>query len=111
MTSIEQLFIRACKSYHPKTRLASVYRRFYGEYSNSTFHIAGILASICDKYITIKAADFIDALNPGIVWKYDPKENLQHFEIAMNFMVSQIRHTKASDLKGLTPPLRFRRAA
>jgi hypothetical protein len=111
MTKLEQLFIRACKSAEPRVRVASVYRRFYGKYATAPYNITAILAEICDKYAPIRAAEFIDAFNPANLWKYDPQEKLEHYIVAQNILISKIRYTKASDLKGLTPPVQFRRAA
>lgn len=50
MKAIDQLLIRACKSKDPKTRLQSVYRRFYLNADADARTIAGFLIGICNRY-------------------------------------------------------------
>lgn len=65
MNSLDQLFIRACKSKEPRTRIRSVYNRFYlRNLPHKDIHIIGILANLCEKYTPMTASELITELSP-----------------------------------------------
>ena len=72
MDNTTLLFIRACKSKDPRTRIESVYRRFYLSASTEEQeqkHIVIILAKVCDTAkIPITFVDLIDELQPDHIF-------------------------------------------
>ncbi len=109
MTPLEQLFIRACKSKDPDTRVRSVYRRLYSrtrEPSAEDVHITAILIDIADKFRLTNASYMITEMSPNSSWKYEHCNNYWHK--ASTIIVNKIRCTKSSDLEGLIPPAKFR---
>jgi len=109
MEKLTQLFIRACKSRNPQVRVRSVYRRFYGDYSNPEVHIMGILAAICDEFLELKVLDIISEMNPDNAWKYGKSDSYE--SAVIKFLTSKIRLSEVSRFEGLQAPLMFRRAA
>jgi len=115
MDDLTQLFIRACKSRNPKARVKSVYRRFYqycdrereqGEYDG---YISRILLDICIEHDLLSIHKLIDELDPDYYMKKVMKDARGYREQVIDLCISAIRLTKKDDLKGLRPPLRFRK--
>lgn len=109
MDNITQLYIRACKSKDPRTRIRSTYRRFYGKYGEAEMNnaLVHILASICDKYLDLSVLDLCCDLNP---YKYLREDTRPYAERVVDVLASKIRLTEASVWlsKGYIKPLRFR---
>ncbi len=102
MNKYDMLFVRACKSRSPLTRVRSVYHRFYtrtaGKHEN--FNIARILASICDKYNPMSTGDLISALNPDNNWRYGILDEDSHWTAALKIMISHLRLSEVSKFDG-----------
>lgn len=110
MNKVEQIFIRACKSADPYTRLQSVYRHFYyADYSNKA--VVNILVDICGKHGLLSIGDIVNDLAPYNDWKYSSEENIDYWEKCVHVLCSTIRLSSVDKFSGLTPPLRFRLAA
>lgn len=101
------LFVRACKCRSPFKRVLSVYRRQYGNYENDTMYIAGILASLCDKYNVITTSQLLTDMNPDNHWKFGNKLD-GYFTTSVNILISHIGHTNIDKFGGFISPIRFR---
>lgn len=113
METIEQLLIRACKSYNPKVRLVSVLRRFYvGDADiNDNHTIAGLinhLSYIVDEYCPMKTIDIIAKLEEDYSWLSKHKDERTFREKALDMLISRICCTKASNFIGLRTPRWFK---
>lgn len=108
MDKTEALFIRACKSKQPFTRVQSVYRRFYyaGKGDNSP-HIVSILTRISEKYCPMSLSTFITSMNPDNKWLYGD-ESMSYYETVLSIMINHIRYTPVDKFPGLPQPLRFK---
>lgn len=109
MNKVDQLFVRACKSEDPDTRLKSVYRRFYcyGSEVNNKAHIINILARISDEYLGIKIENLIEELNTDKGWYYGLTESSDYFDQWIAVLVSKIRFSEVSKFEVLTRPVMY----
>ncbi len=110
MDKLDQLFIRACKSKDPMTRLMSLRKRFYYVDSDNITHLIVKLADICDEYLSIKVIDVVEGINPrkGMFLLNDkPKD---YNTRCLRFLVNKIRFSKTENFPGLTDPAMFRKA-
>ena len=107
MNKIDQLFIRACKTNDPITRLRSIRKRFFlvGKV-NDDMHIIHRLADICDKYAPMKISDVITKMSDSYYWYEKVKPDAE--QRCLNMLMSRIAFTKVSELNGLTAPAIFR---
>lgn len=108
MTKTDQLFIRACKSKNPLTRVQSVYRRFYIEKNNTHPYIAMILAELCDRFNTFTTTQFILEMSHNNNWRYG-NDAYSFYLQCINRLISKIRFTDGAKFVGLTAPLAFRK--
>lgn len=106
MDNITKLWIRACKSLDPETRVNSVYRRFYcaEDGRNRDIAIAMILSQIVDEVSAIPCGDMISMLHPDH-YLYGRS---CHFKQSRAVMESRLRMTNAKKIKGWTTPAKFR---
>jgi hypothetical protein len=109
MEKVDQLFVRACKSGGGLKRVRGVYRRFYLNYHNVDFHIAGILSRLVDKYLDLDSSDFIDGLNPASAWKYGISTEDEYHTKVVKFLISQIRCAEKHRFPGIIAPAVFRK--
>ena len=109
MNKTTQLFIRACRTLHPRQRVRSVYKRFYLGDGNDDAHIVLILSELCDQHAPFKSIELMSAFDPQSYWywKRDDEEPLTHVEICLNVLINKIRHTPVEKFEGLTTPRRF----
>lgn len=108
MRKLDQLFIRACKSKDPSTRVISVYRRFYlrGIHNEKPEpHIVVILAKICDAFCPFTTVGIMQKLSPSNGWEYS---DVDFNSLCMKILISKIRFTDAVKFPGLTKPAFFR---
>ena len=106
MNETDQLFIRACKSMHPRTRLKSVYRRRYycsGEIDYS--HLITILARLCEEYLTISLVKILDELSDKDEWLYGKRS---YQDKVLDFLISSLRLTEVKLFPGLSTPRSFK---
>jgi hypothetical protein len=112
MDKTDQLLVRACKSEHPLTRVASVYRRQYLQRAlvptEVTLYMCGILTTIVDKYCPMSVSKVVSALDPHDL--YADKATIFHSRV-LGMLISHIRYSEAKCFPGLTPPLKFRNPA
>lgn len=111
MDKVKQLIIRACKSNNPELRLKTLYRRFYllnADDDTMHFSMAGILASICDEYLTIKTSRMVSDLCPGNRWKFGIEDDDNYWQSMVKVLTSYIRLSDKDSFPGLTPPAMFR---
>jgi hypothetical protein len=110
MEKLEQLFIRACKSKDPQTRVRSVYRRYYVNYTIPEPHIINILAKICDKYVPMKVTEMIYGLHPDNRWINGNGEDEYNYTIiSLNVLINKIRFSETNKFPGITSPAMFRK--
>ena len=111
MESIEQLFIRACKSKDPHKRVRSVYRRFYlvsyGFCEDHTVDIASILTAIADRYMTTNRSEMVNLLAPQTLFPRRDRDS--YWDRVVNVMVSQLRLAPAARFPGYIPPAKLRK--
>ncbi len=109
MNKIDQLFIRACKSYEPTIRLRSVYRRFYlsGRASEKVYEgaVISILSRICDKYVPFRSEDLIEQLDPD---HWISRELESYNKRVLRAIIYQIRMSPVASFPNLTSPRKFR---
>ncbi len=96
MDTITQLWIRACKSKNPHTRLRTLTRRFYCGVSDKL--IISELANIVDDYCPMKAMDLVNELDSHFYVDLTQDEKL------LRIFCSQIAFTKASEFTGMKTP-------
>lgn len=111
MDKVKQLIIRACKSNNPELRLKTLYRRFYllnADDDTMHFSMAGILASICDEYLTIKTSRMVSDLCPGNRRKFGIEDGDNYWQSMVKVLTSYIRLSDKESFPGLTPPVMFR---
>jgi hypothetical protein len=106
-----QLFVRACKSKEPYTRLRSVYRRFYLAQDNIDIYLANFLSDICDEYLDYPVNSLINDLNPSSSWKFGIDADDSYYTKVVKILCSKIRLSKVDKFKGLRRPAVFRNAA
>lgn len=109
MDKMEALFVRACKSARPESRINRLYRMFYygGRVDNA--HVVTILRRICDNYNLLTTKDLIDDLNPSNAWKFvDDDHPYSYHELARAVLTSTIRLTEVSKFADYPLPARFR---
>ena len=89
------LFIRACKSFRPNTRVRSVYNRQYTRYaeSNQDFYIAGVLMRICEENLKISVSDIISDLHPDNWWRLGLSKTDGYWTAVTRLLTSKIRLT------------------
>jgi hypothetical protein len=109
MNKLEQLFVRACKSKNPETRVGSVLRRFYLLDMGPEYAIP-MLADICEKYRLISIPKLIEALSPFNDWKYESRSK---GDSRLGVLISVIRLSERVSYDqpdgGLSAPLKIRR--
>lgn len=111
MNNVRQLIIRACKSKNPEQRLFSVYKRFYytfpkGEEDQAKMCLIGILASVCDEYVSIKPSEMVSLLDPDD-WRYKSFETYP--DRVFQILLDKIRLAHRDAFRDeLTIPARFR---
>ena len=103
MDKIDQLIVRACKSMNPKTRLESVYKRFY--YSDvKDERILELLVNVTCRYNTITTRNLIEEAHPNNHrWAFAqiPPTYTQRM---IQVLLTNIRLAPVSVFNGLTPP-------
>jgi hypothetical protein len=95
MTKIDQIWIRACKSYDPVTRLRSVYRRMYfksDDLGENDKAILAILSSVADRHTKTNMSATISAMQEA---------NARGTSLIVVPM-HVIRFTKYKDFEGIT---------
>lgn len=105
MDKITQLWIRACKSRYAKTRLQSVYRRYYGYNTCDDNDLALILEDIVEKLNLMKVSQLSKALRPSLLHQ---GEEIEYGTQLLNAYTSAIRLSHVDKLPGLTPPRMYR---
>ena len=108
MDNTTLLFIRACKSKDPRTRIESVYRRFYltaESEEQKQQHIVGILSKVCDTAkIPITFVGMIDELHPDhLIAKFED-EPQPYITRARRVLEKYIRFTAVEDIEGYVKP-------
>jgi len=103
------LFIRACKVEDPEKRLLSVYRRFYGDYSNPKSHIGKILCRICEQLNLVTITKVMEGLAP--TWFPIPGGEPPYEEKVFNYFTSVLRLTSVFEglPKEFIPTARWRK--
>ena len=102
MTKTEMLFIRACKSANPETRLYSVYKRFYEEsYELYKQNIVGILIEIVDKYCPMTMAEYYQRRDSYNLCLDLCNEKQELWEIELYVLKQQIAEMTTPQLKDL----------
>ena len=94
MNSMDQIWVRACKSKNPTTRLRSVYRRFYYAGTDLKMNdraILSILSAVADKYTNNSMLYTITALEEA------EKFGASYITVPMN----AIRFTKRDAFVGI----------
>jgi len=108
MDNTTLLFIRACKSKDPRTRIESVYRRFYlkaNSEEEKQKHIVIILAKVCDTAkIPINFTDIIENMHPDHVFSKFATEPQTYTARARRVLESYIRFTPAVEIEGYVAP-------
>ena len=107
MNSSTQLFIRACKSKDPVTRLYSVHRRVYCQVGEDDSCISYVLGEICDKYKLCSLIDFANRMNETPL-SYN-EEPASEWKKTMIVFMRIIRMAEVKKLEGLRAPAKFRR--
>lgn len=111
MKPLDQLWIRACKSKNPETRLKSVYRRFYcvNSVEESERYILCILIDVCKNHCPIETLDVISKfLEIKNLYNMIPSKQLDDYITFYQVLVNHIRFTEVKKIEGLTKPARFR---
>ncbi len=103
MTNLDMLLIRACKSKNPKVRLASLYRRFYGSYTEKEQILTTLylLIEIIEKYGITSLDKFVS----------DLLRNITDQDLLNNLLGTAIYFIRFSPTKmylELKPPKMFR---
>lgn len=105
MKNLDQLFIRACKSKNARTRLKSVYNRFY--FGKCIVHqepfINTILLDLAQKLYPITPSK----LYSGMMDEAFFSNNDYHSNI-LSVMINHFRFAEKTNLEGLTTPAFFR---
>ena len=93
LSKVEILFIRACKSLDSEKRIRSVYRRFYGNYDNTTTTNAliRILGDLVDKL----------GIEVSILTVYSDVISQFSYQQKRNFTLSDINKSTLVSLIGL----------
>ena len=103
--TIQTLFIRACKSKDPHTRVNSVYRRFY--YSKGKIddrHLVNIFIKIIDDFCPMSISKVLDNLRPDDYFvDGDP-----YWTRAKKVLVNHIRLSHKDCFGNMRLPLMFR---
>lgn len=108
MDKIDMLFIRACKSFEPQTRVASVYKRFYySEYNPKALTII-FINLIKRNNIPIELMKFIEELDPNRYYFLEIKDDRTYYERCLDVIINHIRLINVNDLEGFIPPLKFK---
>lgn len=118
LDSIDNLLIRACKSYEPYKRIYSVYNRFYGLQSfkklsqeigenKAKQQIDMALAQILTSLIKINniKVDQFDYINLAL--NMNPERD--KYEQVVEFLIFRIRIAKTTELDGFISPTRHTR--
>lgn len=100
MDTTTELFIRACKSRHPLTRLVSVYNRYYYKGAEDPSpHIACILMKICEDFDLIRPSKLMDELNPDNNWRQVEEADKDNYhKRCVAVLMNAIRFTENSKL-------------
>lgn len=107
MNKLEMLWVRACKSTDPKTRLASIARRFYLNDEPEGL-LVSVLGELTTKYEIVTAQDAITYfLRPTL--PYDEPESRTTRQMALDFLIDAVRYSPGNKFPGMIPPLIFRR--
>lgn len=120
MDKISQLLIRACRTDDSITRLRSVYRRFYGRYSDytETTAIAAILTELVDDVSPITVYEFLrrdaeyimyDSIGKAYVGDKLAEVVTPRYLRVLYVMRDVLRHTPVKELHklGYSRPCRF----
>ena len=106
MDKLDMLFVRACKTLDPDTRLRSVVRRFFLiDPDDGRELIIGRLAELCDDYGLISISTLTHHLSPFNAWKYTESPN---GDTRYGVLLSIVRLSQVSKFPGLISPRRFR---
>lgn len=110
INTIEELFIRACKSENPHKRIRSVYRRYYLKTNkNVDQHLANILSRIIEKYDLITQTRLINDLNPANHWRFGLTKEDSYNKCVLHVATSVIRFSKKDKFPGLGNPANIRK--
>lgn len=78
MTNLENLFIRACKSLKPETRLNSIVSRFYlrdSDKEKNKYFLIGLLSEIIDNYFDFELFKILNEVNDKMIcYKFEYKD-------------------------------------
>jgi hypothetical protein len=104
--TIQTLFIRACKSKDPHTRVNSVYRRFY--YSKGKIddrHLVSIFIEIVEGFCPMSLTRVFDKLRPDdYFFEDDP-----YWTRAKKVLISHIRLSHKDCFGNMRVPLMFKK--
>ena len=111
MNNQTQLFIRACRSKDPHTRVKSVFKRYYlNDGEACTKHLIVVLSEICDKYQPFKTLGLLSALDPNGPWYFtrDGEQKPTYHQACLHVLVNRIRIAPNADFQGLSTPLKYK---
>lgn len=109
MKKLDQLFIRACKSYDPYKRIRSVYKRFYAIDVPEDHHIAGVLSEVFERNCLIKISDIYWDFHPDNQFSILNDGDQPYAEKFIRYFISKIRYKNTSNFPGLTSPARYKK--
>lgn len=87
--TIQTLFIRACKSEDPHTRVDSVYRRFYLFQKAHDYIISQILIDIVEEFCPIKLNKLLCELGEHPMFVFE--KDIPHWTKVKQILISHIR--------------------
>lgn len=109
MSNVEREMVLACKASKPYDALIKAYEKHYfnnnvEDKSEYYPHIASILSTICDKYLTVSPYDVVKELAPDKFWLYADESwrtktspDRQHWGMVAKVMSSIIRYKSSTD--------------
>ena len=109
MDNVTALFIRACKSLNPETRVRSVYRRFYGSTEPCNAQLAYLLCEIVQEYKLISTTGLIARLDPAHVYFYsNPYVPVEYADRCLIVMRSILRFASIDQIPDYPVARRYR---
>lgn len=105
--TIQTLFIRACKSKDPQTRVNSVYRRFYLYQNVNDYILSQILVDIVEEFCPIKLNKILSELGGHPRFLYE--KDLPHWTKVKQILISHIRLSHKDCSGNMRVPLMFKK--
>ena len=105
LSNLDNLFIRACKSENPASRITSLIGRKYSKYSTLQDEVQLLSNFMTNLGLGIKQSDLIKLLAPQYGTSFS---ELEYYNNVKMKLITHIRFTDVTTLQGFIYPAKFR---